>query len=530
MKSILLLTLMAVATILAVPSIPQPTQYIMSGTFEIPYFNIVEPITLAYDSINNRQFIDYYQGLDVIINLFNQDLTYTISPRVYEMTCTVTQGNGTLINVIPNDPTNWIFNGTALVNNVQSYSFTKKISAYGRTGTYTFYIDANGNPIQFYLNGVDTIFDSHPDIYILNFATYTEGPVAESYFAVPELCNGISPTPQASDEQESTISIFGTIGQQLVAREKLHRVNFADFKNKYNRNYQSNAEHEVRFNLYKKAANMIDAHNAKGLSYTLAVNQFADMTDEEFHTRITPKNKRPENNGAHSTHDNEHTISLPATVDWRQQNCVTPVKDQGVCGSCWTFGSTGSLEGTYCVKHNSLISLSEQQLVDCAYIMESQGCNGGFASSAFQYIMNDQGISTEAAYPYLMQNGICKDRYAPKSGVTVASYVNVTSASEAALQNAVATVGPVAVAIDASVPDFRYYSSGVYYSPACQNGPDDLDHEVLAIGYGTYQGSDYWLVKNSWSTNWGIDGYIMMARNHGNNCGISTQATYPIPN
>jgi len=155
------------------------------------------------------------------------------------------------------------------------------------------------------------------------------------------------------------------------------------------------------------------------------------------------------------------------------------------------------------------------------------GCDGGYASSAMQWIVNNGGIATEASYPYLQQDGWC-DHNDRSSGISLKGYVNVTSGSESALQSAVATNGPVAVAIDAAHLEFRFYASGVYYNPKCKNDINDLDHEVLAVGYGSENGQDYWIVKNSWSTTWGDKGYVKMARNHGNNCGIATQATYPM--
>jgi len=143
-----------------------------------------------------------------------------------------------------------------------------------------------------------------------------------------------------------------------------------------------------------------------------------------------------------------------------------------------------------------------------------------------QWIINNGGIATESSYPYLSEDHFCDASLT--SGVTLKGYVNVTEGSEKALQDAVATMGPVAVAIDAAHPEFEFYSQGVYYNPKCNSSIDALDHEVLVVGYGTENGEDYWLVKNSWSTHWGDDGYIKMARNKGNNCGIATQPNYPI--
>jgi len=261
------------------------------------------------------------------------------------------------------------------------------------------------------------------------------------------------------------------------------------------------------------------------------MNHFGDMELEEFHKIMMPHFERPSDNGALGLHKPVKQEDLPVSIDWRDYNAVTMIKDQGACGSCWTFGSTGSLEGAWSIKYKQLISLSEQQIVDCAWINwsseQTMGCNGGFAAPAYTWIMMNNGIATEQHYPYLAQDGSCRPAD-HTSGVTVTGYVNVTQDSEADLQSAVGTIGPVAIAIDASLNSFRFYGSGVYYEPLCRSGQRFLDHEVLAMGYGSLNGSDYWLVKNSWSTHWGNEGTIMMARNRNNNCGIASQATYPI--
>ncbi|KAM9959334.1 hypothetical protein ACTFIR_000409 [Dictyostelium discoideum] len=526
-KFILLLSLVTLSCVLAVPQLPAAQQYYMKGSFNIPYFNIVEPIELIYDSVNNRQYISVYNGMDITINFYNQDNTYNVGPVKYDMVCTTTPGNGSLVNVLPTEPSSWVYNGTSTVNGVQVFGYSQKITQYGRTGFYNFYVDVNGVPVQFYMDGVDYVFGSHPDVYVLNFDIYsTDISSYESYFDIPVLCNNAKEAPAKENQFDG---LFSSIGDNLLAKEEQASNLFEEYKTQYNKEYSSQDEHDERFINFKAARKVIATHNAKESSYKLGMNHYADLSNKEFNTLVKPKVARPSVTGADSVHDDESLRSIPSSVDWRIQNCVTPVKDQGICGSCWTFGSTGSLEGTNCVTNGELVSLSEQQLVDCAILTGSQGCGGGFASSAFQYVMEVGSLATESDYPYLMQNGLCKDRTVTPSGVSITGYVNVTSGSESALQNAIATAGPVAIAIDASVDDFRYYMSGVYNNPACKNGLDDLDHEVLAIGYGTYQGQDYFLVKNSWSTNWGMDGYVYMARNDNNLCGVSSQANYPIP-
>lgn len=219
-------------------------------------------------------------------------------------------------------------------------------------------------------------------------------------------------------------------------------------------------------------------------------------------------------------------IEVPNKIDWRQQGAVTPVKDQGQCGSCWAFSATGALEGQHFRKTNRLVSLSEQNLVDCSKDYGNDGCNGGLMDNAFKYINVNKGIDTETSYPYEAKDDTC--RYNLNDvGAEDKGFVDIPSGNEKKLKEAVATVGPVSVAIDAANPSFQLYASGVYFEPQCSS--ENLDHGVLAVGYGTDKKSgDYWLVKNSWGDSWGDDGYIKMSRNKENNCGIATQASYPL--
>jgi cathepsin L len=176
----------------------------------------------------------------------------------------------------------------------------------------------------------------------------------------------------------------------------------------------------------------------------------------------------------------------------------------GQCGSCWSFSTTGSTEGANFLKHGRLTSLSEQNLVDCSTSYGNHGCNGGLMDYAFEYIIRNKGIDTEASYPYHASQGTC--RYNKQhSGGELVSYTNVPSGNEGALLHAVATQ-PTSVAIDASHSSFQFYKGGVYDEPACSS--TRLDHGVLAVGWGVRDGKDYWLVKNSWGADWGLAGYI----------------------
>lgn len=218
-------------------------------------------------------------------------------------------------------------------------------------------------------------------------------------------------------------------------------------------------------------------------------------------------------------------VDLPETKDWREEGVVSPVKDQGSCGSCWTFSTTGALEAAYHQAFGKGISLSEQQLVDCAGAFNNFGCHGGLPSQAFEYIKYNGGLDTEEAYPYTAEDGKCKFS-SENVGVQVLDSVNITLGAEDELKHAVALVRPVSVAFEV-VRSFRFYKKGVYSSTTCGSTPMDVNHAVLAVGYGVEDGVPYWLIKNSWGGDWGENGYFKMEMGK-NMCGVATCASYPI--
>jgi len=293
------------------------------------------------------------------------------------------------------------------------------------------------------------------------------------------------------------------------------------WKAKYGKTYLSAEEDSVRQAIFSKNVAYIQKHNAANTGFTLGMNQFGDLTNAEFQARFLIKYTPTAANETHVV----DAAADPTSVDWRTQGYVTPIKDQGQCGSCWAFSTVASFEGAHFKATGKLVSFSEQNLVDCSTKEGNQGCNGGLMDNGFKYIIANGGLDTESSYPYTARDGTCK--YTPaSSGGTIKSYKDVTAGSETALEDAVATVGPISVAIDASHNSFQFYKSGVYNEPLCSS--KNLDHGVTAVGYGSESGKDYWIVKNSWGTSWGTEGYILMTRNKRNQCGIATAASYPI--
>ncbi|XP_077977898.1 cathepsin L2-like [Glandiceps talaboti] len=310
-------------------------------------------------------------------------------------------------------------------------------------------------------------------------------------------------------------------------------IKWENWKTFHGKTYMASEEHH-RQEIWKNNMEKIRRHNQEyeigRQTFRLAMNQFGDLTDIEFGRMYSAGVLSLENTTdtfEEPTFPLLGDITLPDSVDWRQKGLVTSVKNQGSCGSCWAFSAAGSLEGQVYKKTGKLIALSEQQLVDCSSSFGNHGCNGGFVTKAFNYIKK-YGIESGQVYPYTEQDDNCK--YNKRKVVaTIKDYGTVLSGSENALQQAVATVGPISVSIDASPYTFKFYHSGIYNDPACRSSYYGTRHAVLTVGYGSNGlGQEYWIVKNSWGIIWGERGYINIARNAGNRCGIADSPSYPV--
>ncbi|XP_030643081.1 cathepsin L1-like [Chanos chanos] len=320
-----------------------------------------------------------------------------------------------------------------------------------------------------------------------------------------------------------------------AASTSLEDLEFHTWKMKFGKIYRSAEEEAQRKLTWLSNRKYVMAHNIladKGIkSYRLGLNHFADMDNQDYREMFVKGCLSfPESMKSHDevTVVDQAASPVPNSVDWRTKGYVTPVKDQGQCGSCWAFSATGALEGQMFRKTGKLVSLSEQQLVDCSRPYGNKGCRGGLMSWAFKYIKANGGLDTAHSYPYEGRDFRCRFN-SSAVGATCRGFVNVASGNEKALQRAVGTVGPVSVAIDVSRRSFQFYKSGVYNEPRCSS--TKLGHAVLVVGYGTSGWRrwkrDYWLVKNSWGIYWGDRGYIKMSRNNNNQCGIASVAVYP---
>lgn len=310
-----------------------------------------------------------------------------------------------------------------------------------------------------------------------------------------------------------------------VALTRDTKSHFAEWMTTHQKSYPTE-EAAHRFEVFKANVELIESHNSEGHDWAMAMNEYGDLTLEEFNAQYLGY----AGNGKVSTsktpaRSSGRVDATNSSIDWVAKGAVTPVKNQGQCGSCWSFSSTGAIEGAYFISTGKLISLSEQELMDCSKAEGNQGCQGGLMEDAFKWVIKNGGIGSEASYPYTTANGdTCKK---VPNVASISGYTEVTVGDETALLAAVNT-GPVSIAIEADQSGFQFYKSGVF-SGTCGK---KLDHGVLLVGYGTDSGKDYWKVKNSWGATWGEEGYIRMVRGQ-DQCGLADAAvsvfTAPTP-
>ncbi|CAJ1083734.1 digestive cysteine proteinase 1 [Xyrichtys novacula] len=540
--AVLLWTLTA-SEVKAVPTLPNfGNSYHVKGVISLPYAEIKEPFEAWFDLAAKSSRIDYYHGQVSTYQLGAEQpwgISYKITPETTEDELNVMkcfQVNGTKEEAVTSQ---------ASLPDVQGFQFLRmeyyggslcevwqNVTSVGnKKNTYTLWVThsekgADGKedpttPLHYEMMGYNTLLGSHYDKYLVDYKEFNTH-VDPKVFSLPEgmTCGGF---PGPGVEHHMLANPMKDL-IHTTAPGHPQRI-FNQFKDKFQRQYSDETEHEKREHAFLHNLRYVHSKNREGLSFSVVLNSLADRTiDELAIMRGRIRGKTPNKGEPFPTKIYEG-VTVPDSLDWRLYGAVTPVKDQAICGSCWSFATTGAVEGALFLKTGSLQVLSQQMLVDCSWGFGNNGCDGGEEWRAYEWIKKHGGIATTESYgAYMGMNGFC-NLNSSQLVANIKSYTNVTSGDEDALKMALFKNGPVAVSIDASHRSFVFYSHGVYYEPKCGNKPDNLDHAVLAVGYGTLNGEPYWLIKNSWSTYWGNDGYILMSTKD-NNCGVTTDATY----
>jgi len=297
---------------------------------------------------------------------------------------------------------------------------------------------------------------------------------------------------------------------------------FLGFMSEYNKVYSSVQEMNHRYKIFKQSLTTIDQLQAKSESATFGITKFSDLTPAEFKEKYMMKRRSPMSISESEILKPKEGITAPTSFDWRDKGAVTPVKDQGQCGSCWAFSAVENIESVWILagKSNaSVLRLSEQQVVDCD--TDDGGCDGGDTPTAYKYVIRAGGIENESDYPYTAQDGQCQFKKALVAATIANWKYATTSKDETTLKNNLVSWGPLSICLDAAY--WQYYTGGVMTAWECA-WINQLDHCVQLVGYDGEKSTPYWIVRNSWNTDWGVKGYIYLAMNQ-NTCGMTEEAT-----
>ncbi|ELT93269.1 hypothetical protein CAPTEDRAFT_181131 [Capitella teleta] len=534
--ALLVAAVVAPAALAAAPDLPNV--FTVTGVLSLPYAEIKEPFSAYFDTKQNKSRIDYYGGVVKTYQLPGDGVsTFGISRKVAPMTTEEVlnqincfQVNGTkeapiTIQTVLPDLANFTKTGHEMMNSLNCTVWQYSVKIGQKKNVYTIWLaDETNLPVRYEMFGYNSLLGSHYDKYYVDYVDWDtpNTSIPSVIFDIPEgmILLQIFPGPGEFHQHQ-----VNPMHEYIHDNDEHIHGMFDGYKKDYSKDYKDDFEHASRLHVFKHNLRYIESQNRRGLTYTLAMNHLADRKDREL-VSLRGFHRSPGYNGADAFDESLTGKRVPDNLDWRLYGAVTPVKDQAVCGSCWSFGTTGTVEGANFLKTGKLVRLSQQALMDCSWGEGNNACDGGEDFRAYQWIKK-HGLPSEEDYgAYLAQDSYCHIANVSNTIATISSYVNVTSTTEG-LRAAIAFKGPISVGIDASHKSLSFYANGVYYEPACGNKPDDLDHAVLAVGYGYMNGQGYWLIKNSWSTHWGNDGYVLMAQKD-NNCGVTTAATYVV--
>lgn len=588
-----------------------PDAYTAEVSFSLPYISLEERVHVHVDQAAGAMRLGYYSGADTFI-LHKDKPSYEIVPVITTLTCLETQPQD-LSHVFPDlslfeldeaespttvttathpdgvDCDTWTYTTPSATADANGNATARLPVNGGYAGSYKFYVDAdNGNPVQLAFVGHNVVLGgSHYDQYIVNYLSVHEHPegIEKSWFEAPfgMVCEpSDQPFGPTVTGHHKTFRNPLTDITMLFPGEKSQRLrdeHFAAFEKKHGRRGGGDEEErEQRKTLFQQNLRYVHAANRRGLSYHLATNHLSDRTAAEK-ARLLGRKQETEEEPQQQTNGKSSAAAqkcgtyepkggkLPDSVDWRSvkeggnqpgDGYVLKAPDQGTCGSCWSFGATGAIEGALVASNHSLVATSQQNMMDCSWKFGNNACDGGLDYLGYEWMLNNNKgqIATDESYGgYLNQDGFCHfDLTLPKedmtrkivTGATITGCTqvvgldkqNTTSAAEATarLNDALAHIGPVAVSVDAgpngfngtaaSTPqDFYYYAGGYYHNPLCGNRTADLDHSVLAVAYHTVKGQKYTTIRNSWSQHWGMNGYMHISQ-EGNTCGVATSPTF----
>lgn len=520
----------------------------VKGVLYIPYAEIEESFEAWYDKPTGRSRIDYYGGTVKTYQL-SQELEFGTSLKIApvstddtlnEITCLQVNGSQSdpveIQSILP-DAKAFQLAGSEEKAGAKCDKFVFEETIGQKTNLYTLWVRYKKSPkypasrmpipVRYEMKGYNSLLGSHYDHYFLEYDHYSHEDIPNEIFEV-ELDKPCVGFPGPGNGHHAT---FNPMKEFIHPTDTVHHdIELAKFLAKHGIEYGNETETEYRKSIFVNNLRFIHSKNRAGLGYSLGVNHLSDKTDEELAALRGYRPSGVYNGGMpfpYNTMPGAPLVaSLPDSYDWRIYGAVTPVKDQSVCGSCWSFGTIGAIEGAYFLKNGgTLVRLSQQALIDCSWGYGNNGCDGGEDFRAYQWMMKVGGVPTEEEYGgYLGQDGYCHiDKV--KLVAPITGWVNVTQNDHDALKLAIIKHGPISVAIDASHKTLSFYSHGVYFEPKCKNKIDELDHAVLVVGYGLINGELYWLIKNSWSNYWGNDGYILMSARD-NNCGVQSTPTY----
>ncbi|GKT15588.1 peptidase C1A [Aduncisulcus paluster] len=545
MKSLYIIAALCLVTFVAAVDVEWPNSYTIDCVFRIGAADIEELTHFEINTANQQLRISYYDDLDFTV--WNGLHAWDVYVAKDIQLC----GYGGLFanapQILPDMSLFELVDGSYIVNGlkVNKYVYSDH-SEYEKPQVYTFYMTPGGTPVQWHMTGYNLYGGSHYDQYIIDYTSYTPNTTTDGAFDKPSQCSSSNiHLDRGISSQNSLLRALMSVAKAPEASATQDEI-FDDFKRRYNKSYATAEETQMRRELFSRRLNMIREHNASGRRFTMKLNQFADLTLDEIHNTFTGKVKRSqltddEHYPNYIPHDVTPSGSLTdkTPIDWRLQGAPMVnglVKDQGNCGSCWSFGVIGTTEGRLALKNGEWVNLSEQRVINCSwtddYVSGNQACNGGDESLGLSQL-TDIGFVEQTAQPYLSMNSYCDMTLEVDDRFKIIGYGNPESGNQDDLYTCLQD-GPTAVGT--AVPEsFVFYAAGIYDD--IENCPSDIDsivHAVTLEGYGRQMNPDqqdetveYWIIKNSWSSLWGDEGYIYITLEN-DTCSISQDPSYAV--